>query len=58
MSLSELDTKKSLKVIWVSEGVSKEVESLRFSFLGKALLILCFLFTRKSSISLSPRTAL
>lgn len=29
MSLSELDTKKSLKVIWVSEGVSKEVYSLR-----------------------------
>lgn len=25
MSLSELDTKKSLKVIWVSEGLSKEV---------------------------------
>lgn len=26
MSLSEMETKKSLKVVWVSEGVSKEVE--------------------------------
>ena len=25
MSLSELDTKKSLRVIWLSEGITKEV---------------------------------
>ena len=25
LSLSELETKKSLKVVWVSEGISKEV---------------------------------
>lgn len=30
MSLSELDTKKSLKVTWVTEGVSKEVKSFSF----------------------------
>ena len=39
MSLSELDTKKNLKVTWVSEGVSKEVCFILF-YLGESLYTL------------------
>lgn len=32
MSLSELETKKNLKIVWVSEGISKEVRCLMLRF--------------------------
>jgi len=34
MSLSELDTKKSIKVTWLSEGITKEVFNVCFRFDG------------------------
>lgn len=51
MSLSEMETKKSLKVIWVSEGVSKEVWITTF---GNCNVLIAH---RKFSISWLPRTA-
>ncbi len=56
MSLSELETKKNLKVIWVSEGVSKEVSNPGLRPLLAGVLTISSLF-RKSSISSSLRTA-
>lgn len=50
MSLAELDTKKSIKVIWLSEGITKEVR-------GRVVLrwISANKMHRINTISLSPR---
>lgn len=54
MSLSELDTKKSLKVIWLSEGITKEVSaapSFQWALLNYNLRrFLTFLFRRMAML--------
>ena len=49
MSLSELDTKKNLKLTWVTEGVSKEVRTSKLTGVWSRKLTLC----RKPLIFLS-----
>ena len=53
MSLSEMDTKKSLKISWVTEGMSKEVCELATLF-----LYLADMTCRRSSKSSCPNQAL
>jgi ubiquitin carboxyl-terminal hydrolase 7 len=54
LSLSELETKKGLKIIWLSEGITKEVSfAPNYSDLRPRLLNIF----RKHSISWSRRTA-
>lgn len=54
MSLSEMDTKKSLKISWVTEGMSKEVNDSAVSFLYSQADVIC----RSSSRFLCPNQAL
>jgi ubiquitin carboxyl-terminal hydrolase 7 len=46
ISLSELDTKKSIKVIWVSEGTTKEVRSISPTSLTSNTLVGCIRCSR------------
>jgi ubiquitin carboxyl-terminal hydrolase 7 len=39
MSLSELDTKKNLKVTWLSDGITKEVSNNEFEYKYKSNLL-------------------
>lgn len=54
MSLDEFDTKKNLKLTWLSEGLTKEVSIGSFLLMPMS----CSLFVRSSSISLSRKTVL
>ena len=48
MSLSEMDTKKSLKIGWITEGMSKEVCGLSILFLYWKADVTCRRFSRSS----------
>ena len=52
MSLSEMETKKPMRLIWVSEGLTKEVMSRH-----RAVMVTCSQNFRRLSTSSLPRTA-
>lgn len=54
MSLSEMDTKKGLKINWVTEGMSKEVRDSASSFPSSSADVVCRNPSRSSSPNWAP----